>query len=69
MANLAPVATPWLFDANRNPPVYTRLVPTAFRITAWLTASLSVRPLVGSELAMQRYWNAFDAQVVFNSLR
>ncbi|KAF8125751.1 hypothetical protein EV363DRAFT_1586228 [Boletus edulis] len=40
--SLSPLPTPWVFDGNRDLPVYTR-------------------PMVGSELAMQRHWNTFDA--------
>ncbi|KAI9568532.1 hypothetical protein HD554DRAFT_742418 [Boletus coccyginus] len=41
MSSLPPLPTPWVFDANRDPPVYTR-------------------PLVGSELVMQRLSDTFD---------
>ncbi|KAI9568533.1 hypothetical protein HD554DRAFT_2098837 [Boletus coccyginus] len=42
MFSLPPRPTSWVFDANCDPPVYTR-------------------PLVGSELVMQRCWDTFDA--------
>ncbi|KAG6376883.1 hypothetical protein JVT61DRAFT_909 [Boletus reticuloceps] len=59
--SLPPLPTPWVFDGNRDLPVYTRLVLVPFHIVVELIMPTCPRPMVGSELAMQRHWNTFDA--------
>ena len=51
MSRLIPLAsaTPWIFDTNRDPPVYTRLVPT-----------FSYHSLADARLFMPDLWLALN---------